>query len=251
MRLGSNKRKLRKGFGAAATRSCDMGTSKSLNIQKEGVSASYLWTCQCNMSTVALVFAVASLLSCVHAPIKQQLSDEAARAYNGGDFATAERIWLELAQGSGERTDSYHPSPSFISKMQLVELLYSSKGKMPAADKELFWRIKAANQSDFEKGSQNDLTSGEYEHRIGDMFASGVGTPKDMDQACRWYERAYQRTDRWESILKRSCTGRSALLKELQDEDLARVQELRERQERDAARAKEEEVQKRLLKSRD
>jgi TPR repeat protein len=95
---------------------------------------------------------------------------DAVKAYSRGDYASAYRQYLDLAQAGDVRAQG-----TVACMIQAGEGVPSDPGKA------LFWYIKAA-----ERG----LEPAQYS--LGQAYENGVGTERDLARALNWYGKAAQ-----------------------------------------------------------
>ena len=94
--------------------------------------------------------------------------DTATAAFKAGDYATAARLLLPLAE-SGERSAQYN-----------LALMYGQGQGVPQDLAEaLKWLRKAADQGDIDA-----------QHDLGYVYHEGKGTPRDYAESAKWYRKA-------------------------------------------------------------
>jgi TPR repeat protein len=112
-----------------------------------------------------------ALTLCLAAPALADPFDDAVAAYDGGDYATAYRLLLPLAD------------QGFVKAQVNLGLMYAYGRGVPQNDAEAAkWFQKAADQGD-----------AFAEHNLGVMYDAGRGVTRDRVKAAAWFEKAANR----------------------------------------------------------
>jgi len=123
-------------------------------------------------SIKSLLAALVVSLSLV-APVLAGPFEEGDAAYNRGDYATALRLWLPLAE-EGQVNSQYN-----------VGLIYAKGEGVPQDYAEAVkWYRKAAGQGD-----------ADAQFNLGIIYDQGKGVPQDYEKAVGWYRKAADQED--------------------------------------------------------
>src|SRR5215471_4551507 len=115
-----------------------------------------------------LIMVLVPLLLHVSAPWCWAGVQEGDNAYRRGDYATALREWLPLAQ-QGDADAQYN----------LGLMYFNGQGVLQDYGQAMQWSRRAADQG---------VAPAQY--NLGFMYANGQGVPQDYAEALRWYRRA-------------------------------------------------------------
>jgi hypothetical protein len=115
-----------------------------------------------------LIMVIVPLLLHLSAPWCWAGFQEATDAYSRGDYATAGREWLPLAQ----QGDAY-------AQYNLGLMYFNGQGVPQDYGQAMQWYRQAAEQG-----------FAQAQHNLGFMYANGQGVPQDYGQAVQWYRRA-------------------------------------------------------------
>lgn len=146
---------------------------------------------------VMLVITVVDIAACTLAPTRIEKSTQAWRAVNEDNCDLAEVLFSEVAQGTDR--ESYKAREKLV---EMYDRFYHDRqwpsclGSKNNPQKELYWRMKIVEHPLFAKEESYSVQPGNQQSKIAGLFRDGLGAPRDITQACAWYEKAYKAGDR-------------------------------------------------------
>jgi len=135
----------------------------------------YWQTIRLNFVVIALLALGLSVSGCAPS------LEDGIKAGEENNYDKEETIMLQVA----ERAD-----PHGYEARKGLAFIY--KYDKPDPKKELYWLIKVVEHPQHDNKDGLRYSPGLKEERIARFFQDGLGTVKDQEQACVWYEKAYK-----------------------------------------------------------